>query len=847
MSDSSTTRGVSPQSVTQALGFEPDDFVTIATNKVQQARTVSAEDLDMEASFGDLEQADTWIGAQPVKPGTPNKRTKASDVSAIRVLYADFDLKDATNVEQISSAIEYLSEILETDPWSIVESGGGIHPRWKLEKPLDTADGADLLKHRWKATVLRVAEECGFKADSVFDLPRVLRLPGTVNEKYTPARPVFFAEADMAGAVTNRALWANLDTPKRKLTAQAVADPKAKPDGDLEPAPAKPEQSADVLPERYVNSEINKDILALKDLQDQGWDGPAWHNTVRDIAYRLAKIGASPNTTITLQQVADMFYAAAPTDDDFGFDEHHELWESGLERAEGEIYELVGSGDDIYSDDFDDMIAEANKSAQPKADIDPSLSLDDLDEPAEEPAPVAGFRERYDALTLPLLPGLSGANALRILPVDGATPLQLVTKIQVLGENVSDLHADEHADYLHPHCPICFPDTWQGQLHRHLVANRNYNPADVRPPAGTTAPHEGYVVGNDLLTMEASNMLVEGVLPFDSIGVVRGRGGAGKTFIVLDLVMSILDETRDRWKLTEGTGLELDEDEDTPTGTVGSHGSAMFLAGEGFEAMTLRIKAWLAHHGYGTTPDTVPSWFTNITARPEVPNMFSGGAAFDALLERVATEQPKVIVVDTLQKAAAGSDQNSSSDMAQVYLRLAQLKKASNGGIVIVIAHSTKDDSSTRGASSIEDDADFVLHISADENGGAKHGVEVVKLRDGQPAEPMDFYLTPIGKSVVVTATEPDGAVSTDQPTIEVMTAMWTLHSITSFDEPVTRADIVKQSGLPQAQAVGILSDLVYGNYVASEGGNKYSLTPHGKSWVENKSATLFAKSRGLK
>ena len=80
--------------LSQLLGFEPGDFVTVATNKVQRATTMAVEDLDADYAMGLLDQKDTWIGAQPVKPGTPNKRTKASDVACVRVLYADFDLKD---------------------------------------------------------------------------------------------------------------------------------------------------------------------------------------------------------------------------------------------------------------------------------------------------------------------------------------------------------------------------------------------------------------------------------------------------------------------------------------------------------------------------------------------------------------------------------------------------------------------------------------------------------------------------------------------------------------------------------------------------------------------------------
>ena len=108
MSNSTTTSSGQYTPLSQMLGFEPGDFVTVATNKVQRATTMSVEDLDTDYAMGLLSQQDTWIGAQPVKPGTPNKRTKASDVACVRVLYADFDYKDGASQTQISDVIDQL-------------------------------------------------------------------------------------------------------------------------------------------------------------------------------------------------------------------------------------------------------------------------------------------------------------------------------------------------------------------------------------------------------------------------------------------------------------------------------------------------------------------------------------------------------------------------------------------------------------------------------------------------------------------------------------------------------------------------------------------------------------------
>ena len=421
MSNSTTTSSGQYTPLSQLLGFESGDFVTVATNKVQRATTMAVEDLDADYAMGLLDQKDTWIGAQPVKPGTPNKRTKASDVACVRVLYADFDLKDSTDPAQIDRAISQLSLQLGVEPISVVSSGGGLHPRWKLAKPIDPADAKGVLA-RWQITVQRIAEENGFKADSVFDLPRVLRLPGTVNEKYSPAAEVTITARDTKATVPTSAVWSKLDQHKSKLSEKKTAPkPGQEVDlGDAEPVtevPQKPTQSADVISERYVNSELTRATARLRRLKETGWDGEPWHNTVRDVAFVMAKIGLSPETSISIDEVEQMFRDAVPDDDENADEWDRDVdaaWDTACEAAEGEIFEMVGSGEDVFADEMEAMFSGAAEySAATTQGLDISLDLDDIGEPEAPAEPRASAADRYAELPLPLVPGFNGAGALR--------------------------------------------------------------------------------------------------------------------------------------------------------------------------------------------------------------------------------------------------------------------------------------------------------------------------------------------------------------------------------------------------------------------------------------------------
>lgn len=841
MSDNSTTSSVGTTQgredvpIHTLLGFEAGDHVSLATDGVKVARTFEAADLSFDYAVhqGRLSAQDTWIGAQPVKKSLGNKRAKASDVACVRVLYADFDFKDSNNLDVLTVVIDELSEILGAEPISIVHSGGGMHPRWKLEEPLDTSDSVGVL-NRWKLTVMRVCESYGFKPDSVFDLPRVLRMPGTVNTKYDPPRPVTITPRSLGDRVATRTLWTNLDTKvtaenRRAERAALDTSPLTLEEGQARdtPAPPRPER-VDTLSERAVNVAIRQELDILDRLTVEGWDGKPWHATTRDVAFRLAKIAQSPETPHTEAELWEMFERHAPRDDeDFDDEKIAQLWESALEKAEGEVFELIGAGDELFADDLDEMLTAAAESSRIQVDIDPALSFDDEPRPAGEPAP---------ASDLPLIPGFGGRSALRGLELDDPLSPAIKRRIKVYGEDIADLHADEHREYAHPHCPHCFPSTWQEQLFRWLVRNPSGDPTQIRPPLGRLAPGEGYMPGSAALELPDSEMLISGYLPANSIGLITGRGHTGKTYLALDIAMHVLDPQKSIWEpgflaATDGSGV------------VDEHGGVLFLAGEGLLGLKGRIRSWLAHNGYTSVPD----WIDDLTVRGDVPNMFDAGQDFEKLLERVVVDRPKLIIIDTLQKATAGADQNAASDMGVVHNSLLQLRTAAGGATILVIAHTDKSDSSTRGSSSIEDDSDFILHVKRGREGSVD--LEIDKMRDGEPAAPLTFYIKSVGKSAVVSSTpgaEERGAAVT-QETIELMTALHEVHAATDFNEPVKWSDLKAQvRTLTQADIMRTARSLIHEGLIISSGNKNYKLTTAGVAWIESKDSRLFAASKGV-
>ena len=169
------------------------------------------------------------------KPAKPeNVRGRVENIAALNCLYAEFDTKDFGG-----SLDETLAHVrgLAVPPSVIVASGGGYHCYFLLAEPfvLDTDKARERavdVQAQWTAFVRG--------DDAAKDIARVLRVPGTLNYKYEPARPVAFVEQDYSRTYTLDALQAMLPAlaPRKARTPKPDA-PACQTDG-LQPGVAQP-------------------------------------------------------------------------------------------------------------------------------------------------------------------------------------------------------------------------------------------------------------------------------------------------------------------------------------------------------------------------------------------------------------------------------------------------------------------------------------------------------------------------------------------------------------------------------------------------------------------------------
>jgi hypothetical protein len=137
---------------------------------------------------------DTYVGMGLARTKLKhNQRVKAADVAGITAIYADIDVagdghKKAGLPETLEDARKIADEMPCGPPSMIVHSGHGLQAYWVFKEPWLLPNSEENLKaqtfsKRFGDTLKARAAFYGYTIDSVFDLARVLRIPGTRNCK----------------------------------------------------------------------------------------------------------------------------------------------------------------------------------------------------------------------------------------------------------------------------------------------------------------------------------------------------------------------------------------------------------------------------------------------------------------------------------------------------------------------------------------------------------------------------------------------------------------------------------------------------------------------------------------
>jgi hypothetical protein len=133
-------------------------------------------------------------GDQPAKG-----RSKEDGTVGIPGLWADIDIAgpEHNSKKKYPPSQEIALRLLQKvgpRPSYVIDSGFGIHAYWLFREPwiFESAEeraAAATLERRWELTVRAALATEGYTCDSVHDLARIMRIPGTKNMKSDPPEP----------------------------------------------------------------------------------------------------------------------------------------------------------------------------------------------------------------------------------------------------------------------------------------------------------------------------------------------------------------------------------------------------------------------------------------------------------------------------------------------------------------------------------------------------------------------------------------------------------------------------------------------------------------------------------
>jgi hypothetical protein len=209
----------------------------------------------------------------------------------------------------------------------------------------------------------------------------------------------------------------------------------------------------------------------------------------------------------------------------------------------------------------------------------------------------------------------------------------------------------------------------------------------------------------------STEWLVEGLLPSNGLAAIYGASGTAKSFLALDLAACI------------ASGMDW-------FGYTTRRRAVVYVALEGHGAFHRRMQAWALNRGI-PFPDEVRT----------VVDAFAINSQDDALAlgELIRTcNGARLVIVDTLNRAAPGADENTSHDMSKIVAGAVALQNTT-GGLIMLIHHSGKDATrGLRGHSSLHAALDCVIEAERD---GARRSWRVAKSKDGEDGARHGFDL----------------------------------------------------------------------------------------------------------
>lgn len=257
----------------------------------------------------------------------------------------------------------------------------------------------------------------------------------------------------------------------------------------------------------------------------------------------------------------------------------------------------------------------------------------------------------------------------------------------------------------------CFPEITAHNF-KLLNEEERKNKGKAANDSGDGKPLFKLRSADDVCNAPPLRWLVRGVMPDKGVATWYGPSGSGKSFLIFDFAAAVAGDA-EFW-----FGRRL------------NHAPVTYVCLEGEAGLGKRVQAWRKLNGK-PIPDTLKFitqpfdlLSTDLEALAKV--IIDGGGANG------------VTVIDTLNRATPGCDENSSSDMSKIIAAASELQRLI-GGLVILVSHTGKDTSKgLRGHSSLYAALDAAIEIKV--SGNQREWV-IAKSKDDSMGDSFPFKL----------------------------------------------------------------------------------------------------------
>lgn len=302
-------------------------------------------------------------------------------------------------------------------------------------------------------------------------------------------------------------------------------------------------------------------------------------------------------------------------------------------------------------------------------------------------------------------------------------------------------------------------------------AGAPFDALEIEKPKATIATFTR--VGDRLAAgLKPIKWLVRGYVEADSLSLMFGDPGCGKSFAAIDLACCIATGTP--WHGNKTTA-----------------GAVFYIAGEGQNGLMRRFAAWEQHN---SIPLNDAPLF--VGHRPAQLVSAAAAAAVANAVEEIQAETgqtPAMIVIDTLARNFGG-DENSQEDMGAFIANLdAFLRKPGEWSATVLIVHHSghADKSRSRGSSALKGAVDAEYSLTKGEDGTVR--MEATKMKDAEQPAPVAFKL----ESVVLDGLEDDEG----EPVTSAV--LWGI----AHTPPVKAGKVAR--GKNQTMALSILAEMI--------------------------------------